>query len=61
MAEIPRLNGVIKALEEGQTAFVPFSNPDIEAATALGASKNHGVVFEMEHGSIDTPTLRDTL
>ena len=61
MAEIPRLNGVIKALEEGKTAFVPFSNPDIEAATALGSSKYDGVVYEMEHGPYDAPTLRDTL
>ena len=61
MADIPRLNGVIKALEEGKTAFVPFSNPDIEAATALGSSKYDGVVYEMEHGPFDSPTLRDTL
>ena len=61
MAEIPRLNGVIKALEEGKTAFVPFSNPDIESATALGSSKYDGVVYEMEHGPYDAPTLRDTL
>ena len=35
MPEIPRLNGVIKALEQGKTAFVGFASPDIETATAL--------------------------
>ena len=38
MAEIPRLNGVIRALEQGKTAFVGFGSVDIETASALGAS-----------------------
>ena len=49
MPEIPRLNGVIKALEEGKTAFTTFSPADPESAAALGASALDGVVFEMEH------------
>ena len=61
MADIPRLNGIIKALETGQTACAPFSNPDIESATALAASNYDGVVYEMEHGPYDAPALRDTL
>lgn len=61
MAEIPRLNGVIKALEEGKTAFTTFSPADPESAAALGASAFDGVVFEMEHGPFDSPTLRDAL
>ena len=30
MPEISRLNGIIKALEEGKTAFVGFAPIDIE-------------------------------
>jgi hypothetical protein len=30
MTEIPRLHGVIRALEEGKTAFVTFAPVDIE-------------------------------
>ncbi len=61
MAEIPRLNGVIKALEEGKTAFTTFSPADIDSAAALAASPLDGVVFEMEHGPFDPPNLRDAL
>ena len=61
MAEIPRLNGVIKALEEGKTAFTTFSPADIDSAAALGAAPLDGVVFEMEHGPFDAPNLRDAL
>ena len=38
MPDIPRLNGVIKALEEGQTAFVAFTPVDVESAVAMAAS-----------------------
>ena len=61
MAEIPRLNGVIKALEDGKTAFTTFSPADIDSAAALAASPLDGVVFEMEHGPFDAPNLRDAL
>ena len=61
MAEIPRLNGVIKALEKGKTAFTTFSPADIDSAAALAASPLDGVVFEMEHGPFDAPNLRDAL
>jgi len=61
MVEIPRLNGVIKALEEGKTAFTTFSPADIDSAAALSASAFDGVVFEMEHGPFDAPNLRDAL
>ena len=61
MAEIPRLNGVIKALEEGKTAFTTFSPADIDSAAALAASPLDGVIFEMEHGPFDAPNLRDAL
>jgi 4-hydroxy-2-oxoheptanedioate aldolase len=61
MPEIPRLNGVIKALEEGKTAFVGFAPVDIETATALASSNYDGIAFEMEHAPMSTPALRDAL
>jgi 4-hydroxy-2-oxoheptanedioate aldolase len=61
MAEIPRLNGVIRALERGQTAFVGFSPADIESAAALAGSSLDGVAFEMEHAPLSPPALRDAL
>src|SRR2546426_189456 len=61
MPEIPRLNGVIKALEEGKTAFVGFAPVDIETASALASSPFDGVAFEMEHAPMSAPALRDAL
>jgi 4-hydroxy-2-oxoheptanedioate aldolase len=61
MPEIPRLNGVIRALEEGKTAFVGFAPVDIETATALASSSYDGIAFEMEHAPMSAPALRDAL
>src|SRR5919198_3137452 len=61
MPEIPRLNGVIRALEAGKTAFCGFAPVDIETATALASSSFDGVAFEMEHAPMSTPALRDAL
>jgi len=61
MADIPRLNGVIRALEQGKTAFVGFGSVDNETATAMAASNLDGVAFEMEHAPMSAPALRDAL
>ena len=61
MPGIPRLNGVIKTLEQGQTAFVSFTPVDIESAIAMASSNVDGVAFEMEHGPVDFPGLRQAL
>src|SRR5581483_11355263 len=61
MPDIPRLNGVIKALEAGQTAFVAFTPVDAESAIAMAASELDGVAFEMEHSPLDFTGLRSTL
>src|SRR6187549_1124401 len=61
MPDIPRLNGVIKALEQGQTAFVAFTPVDIENAIAMAGTKLDGVAFEMEHAPLDFPGLRNAL
>src|SRR5436190_9780009 len=59
MAE--RLNGVIRALEQGRPAFTAFSPAEIDSAYAMSVSKYDGVVFEMEHNPWDGRALRDCL
>ena len=61
MSELPRLNGVIGALEKGLPTFTAFSPPDIASAIAFSASRYDGVVFEMEHNPWDIRALRDCL
>ena len=38
MAEIPRLNGAIRALEQGKPAFTAFCPPEIGMAQAINAA-----------------------
>jgi 4-hydroxy-2-oxoheptanedioate aldolase len=61
MPDIPRLNGVIKALEQGETAFVAFTPVDVESAIALASSRLDGIAFEMEHAPLDFRALREAL
>jgi 4-hydroxy-2-oxoheptanedioate aldolase len=61
MAEIPRLNGVIRALEQGKPAFAAFSPGEVDAALAFSTAKYDGVVFEMEHNPYDIRSLRDCM
>jgi len=61
MAELPRLNGVIKALEAGQRAFTAFASADVEVALAMSQAKYDGIVYEMEHNPWDVRALRDCL
>ena len=61
MAELPRLNNVIKALESGKPAFTSFCNADPETAIAMTTAKYDGVVYEMEHNPWDGRALRDSL
>jgi 4-hydroxy-2-oxoheptanedioate aldolase len=58
---IPRLNGIIKALESGKNAFVCFQPADSGTAQAVSTEKYDGVVFEMEHNGYDIKALRDAL
>jgi 4-hydroxy-2-oxoheptanedioate aldolase len=61
MAELARLNGVIRAFEQGQTAFAAFAPAEIDAALAFSTASYDAVVFEMEHNPWDARTLRDCL
>ena len=64
MPELPRLNGVIRALEQGANsgvAFTTFAQADVEGTLAYATSKYDGIVFEMEHNPWDVRALRDCL
>jgi 4-hydroxy-2-oxoheptanedioate aldolase len=61
MPDIPRLNPVIRALEQGQPTFVSFSPPETSMAQAIGDAGYDAVVFEMEHGPYDIRLLRDSM
>ncbi len=54
MAELPRLNGIIKALEEGSVAFVASAGNDPQACDGQPFD---GMLFEMEHGPYDISGL----
>jgi 4-hydroxy-2-oxoheptanedioate aldolase len=61
MTDLPRLNGVIRALEQGQSATMCFSPLTAESALALSGSAFDGILFEGEHGAWDVVGLRDGL
>jgi 4-hydroxy-2-oxoheptanedioate aldolase len=58
MAELPRRNGSIKALEEGGVAFVGSAPADGAAGTN---APYDGALFEMEHGPYDIRALQEGL
>ena len=61
MAEVPRLNNVIRAWEDGKPAFTSFAQAEVETAVAMSTSKFDGVVYEMEHNFWDARALRDAI
>jgi 4-hydroxy-2-oxoheptanedioate aldolase len=61
MPDIPRLNPVIRSLEQGQPTFVTFSPPETSSAQAIGDAAYDAVIFEMEHGPYDIRSLRDCM
>lgn len=61
MGDLPRLNGVIRALEHGQCATLSFSPLSVESALALAGSRFDGLIFEGEHGAWDAIALRDAM
>lgn len=61
MSSLPRLNGIIRALETGRHSFTLFAPCEVETAVELQASKYDGVVFEGEHRGWDIKALRHSL
>lgn len=58
MDELPRLNGIIKALDDGQVAFIGSAPADGQGANP---APYDGALFEMEHGPYDVRALNDGL
>src|ERR1700761_4222030 len=61
MADLPRLNGIIKQLEAGKHAFTSFSNTDQDVILGHATSKYDGIVIEGEHNAWDTRAIKDAL
>lgn len=61
MSELPRLNGIIKAWEQGRPAYASFAPPGRRAAIEFSSAPYDAVVFEMEHNSWDAEELEVTL
>ena len=61
MAELPRLNGIIKQLAAGKHAVTCFQPCEIGVAVEMAQSKYDGVIYEMEHLAWDGMALRHTL
>ena len=59
---VPRLNGVIGALENGQVAITTFvSPPTIDNAIAVSGAPYDGAIFEAEHNPYNITELRNGL
>jgi 4-hydroxy-2-oxoheptanedioate aldolase len=61
VSELPRLNGIIKAWEQGRPAYASFAPPGRRAAIEFSSAPYDAVVFEMEHNSWDAEELEVTL
>src|SRR4029450_9194312 len=61
MADIPRLNGVIRALEAGKPAFTSFCQADPETAIAMSAAKYDRIVYHMQPNPWEIRAPRDSL
>ena len=56
-----RLNGFIRAWEQGKPAFSCFAKADKQTAIDLSDSPYDGLVYEMEHNPWDMAALQDAL
>jgi 4-hydroxy-2-oxoheptanedioate aldolase len=62
MATIPRVNNIIRALEQREVPITTFlSPPTVEGAIAVSVAPYDGVIFEAEHNPYDIKDLRDCL
>jgi 4-hydroxy-2-oxoheptanedioate aldolase len=58
---LPRLNGIIRAWEQGRPACAAFAQPERQIAIEFSAAPYDGIVFEMEHNGWDANALQDSL
>jgi 4-hydroxy-2-oxoheptanedioate aldolase len=59
--ELPHLNGIIRAWEQGRPAYAAFAHPERQVAIEFSTAPYDSVVFEMEHNSWDPNLLQDCL
>jgi 4-hydroxy-2-oxoheptanedioate aldolase len=56
-----RLNGIIRAWEQGKPAFTAFSKIDKQSSIDMSDAPYDGIVYEMEHNPYDVSALGDSL
>ena len=61
MTDIPRLNGIIRAWEEGRPALAAFAQADRQNAIQFSTAPYDGLIFEMEHNPWDVLSLQDAM
>jgi 4-hydroxy-2-oxoheptanedioate aldolase len=61
MADIPRLNGIIRAWEQGRPAVASFAQAERQVAIEVASAPLDGVIFEMEHNAWDPNALQDAM
>jgi len=61
MTDSQRLNGVIRAWEQGKPAFSAFAKLDRQTAIEMADAPYDGIIFEMEHNPYDVAGLGDAL
>jgi len=61
VAELPRLNGIIRAWEQGRLALASFAQPERQVAIDFSTAPYDAIVFEMEHNSWNADALQDSL
>jgi len=61
MAELPRLNGMIRAWEQGRPAYLTFAQAERQTAIEVSQAPLDAVIFEMEHNAWDPNALQDSM
>ena len=61
MADIGRLNNIVRAWEQRRPAFASFAHADPQTAIEFSTAPYDGIVFEMEHNPFDVQALQDAL
>ena len=61
MADAARLNGIIRAFEQGKPAFSAFAKLDVQTAIEMTDAPYDGIMFEMEHNPYDVTALGHAL
>ena len=61
MSQAPRLNGIIRAWEQGRPAFASWAHAERQNAVEFSQAPYDAVVFEMEHNPWDVQALQDSM